>query len=129
MSDPDPHILVVEDNALLAEVLCDYLRDHRLIPVGPAGRVETACSLARSSGLDAAIVDLKLAEHFSFPVCTILAERGVPFLFLTGYDELSVIPTEFRSTRLLSKPFLMTQMHEAVLGLLQQGLAGRIAAS
>ena len=112
-------ILVVEDSLLYSEVLCDYLRDQRLVPVGPAGRVETACTLARESELDGAIVDLKLADQFSFPICSILADREVPFLFLTGYGELSVIPTEYRSAPLICKPFDAREMGEALRSLLE----------
>lgn len=113
-------ILVVEDSLLYSEVLCDYLREQRLVPVGPAGRVDTACALARESELDGAIVDLKLADQFSFPICSILVDRGVPFLFLTGYGELSVIPTEYRSAPLVCKPFDAREMSEALRSLLER---------
>jgi len=126
-SDPclGARILVVEDSQLFAEVLCEYLRDQQLVPIGPVGRVETACSLARESEMDAAIVDLKLADRFSFPVCSILVERRIPFLFLTGYGELSVIPTEYRSVPLLSKPFQLDKMRELLRVLLIQRSAGQ----
>lgn len=118
-------ILVVEDSLLYSEVLCDYLREQRLVPVGPAGRVDTACALARENTLDGAIVDLKLADQFSFPICSILAEREVPFLFLTGYGELSVIPTEYRSAPLVCKPFDAREMHDALQSLLDRKPPGR----
>jgi len=115
-------VLVVEDNWLLAEVLCDYLKQHRLTPVGPAGRIEGACQLARKASLDAAILDIKLAGQFCFPVCPILSDRGIPFLFLTGFDELAVIPSELREVPLLCKPFREDDMNAALKSL----LAGRV---
>jgi len=113
-------ILVVEDSLMLAEVLCEYLTHHELTPVGPAASIESACHLAGEADIDAAILDIKLASRFSFPVCTILADRSIPYLFLTGVDELSVIPPEFREVPLLCKPFREDDMQAALEKLLEK---------
>jgi len=34
-----------------------------------------------------------------------LAERGIPFLFITGYDDVSVMPEQFRTVQRILKPF------------------------
>jgi DNA-binding response OmpR family regulator len=107
-------ILVVEDSLMLAEVICEYLTHHELVPIGPAASIESACQLAREARLDAAILDIKLASRFSFPVCSILAERSIPYLFLTGFDELSIIPSAFREVPLLCKPFREDEIHAAL---------------
>ena len=124
MSQPErrkgARILVVEDNLMMAEVICDYLLSHELVPVGPAARIDSACDLARQADLDAAIVDIKLAGRFSFPICSILAERSIPYIFLTGFDELSVIPSALREAPLLSKPFREADMDAALENVLNQ---------
>lgn len=112
------HVLVVEDNLMLAEVLCEYLVEHHLVPVGPAARLEAACQLAREANLDAAVIDIKLAGQFSFPVCSILDERSIPYVFLTGFDELAVIPPALREVPLLCKPFREADMNAALDGML-----------
>lgn len=114
----DARILVVEDSLMMAEVLCEYLTQHQMVPVGPAASIEAASQLAREASLDAAILDIKIKNRFSFPVCAILAERSIPYLFLTGFDELSVIPPEFRDVPLLSKPFLEADMAAALNNML-----------
>src|SRR3546814_17784084 len=63
-----------------------------------------AVKLAREAELDGAVLDLNLYGEFCFPVAAALAERSVPYLFLTGYDTNHVIPAEYRSIRRLSKP-------------------------
>ena len=98
-------ILVVEDNYLQAEVVSDFLRDCGLEPVGPAGRLEEACELAQGRPLEGALLDVKLGGNLCFPVCTILAARKIPFIFLTGYRQPSLIPPEFSAAPLVCKPF------------------------
>lgn len=98
-------ILVVEDNYLFAELVCDFLRDGKLVPIGPALSLEAALPLARSAALDGAVLDLNLASVLSLPVCHALTARGIPFLFLTGMSDLSLIPVEFRAAPMISKPF------------------------
>ena len=98
-------ILVVEDTVLLADAISDQLRSHGCTVIGPAGRLERALKLARSETLDGVLLDLNLAGEFSFPVAAELSKRGVPFIILTGYESLSIVPPEFRSAPRLQKPF------------------------
>jgi DNA-binding response OmpR family regulator len=107
-------ILVVEDNFLLAEMVSDCLRDWGLTVVGPACRLQEACQFARERALDGALLDVKLGESFCFPVCTILRMRKVPFAFMTGYGDRSIIPPEFRSAPVVWKPFHEGELRAAV---------------
>jgi DNA-binding response OmpR family regulator len=114
-------VLVCEDNFLMAEVVCDFLRECALEPIGPAAGLESAINLARECALDGALLDINLNGRLCFPVCTILSTRHVPFVFLTGYSELSrsLIPLEFRGARLLSKPFEPYDMKDALAEMLR----------
>lgn len=116
-------ILVAEDYSFLAEVICDFLRECNLVPVGPAGRVDEASRLAREHALDGAVLDLKLGDHFCFPVCTVLSARGIPFIFLTGYGERPPIPLEFRAARVVGKPFEASEMKAALAAMLGRGVS------
>jgi len=78
-------VLLVEDNFLLAEVHQGSVGAEWLHVVGPAGRVESALKLACGERLDGAILDINLHGEMSFVVADVLCERGVPFLFVTGY--------------------------------------------
>lgn len=97
-------ILVVEDTWLVAEVIMDQLRDEGCEIVGPASRLKRALEFAREANFDGALLDVNLAGEYCFPVAQVLGERGIPFVFLTGYGE-DAIPAEYRSMPRLMKPF------------------------
>ncbi len=98
-------VLVVEDSFLVAQHLQDVFEGCGCEIVGPASRVSSALKLAGESPLDGAILDINLAGEYCFPVAELLRERGVPFIFLTGYDSSTIIPPEFRKVPCLAKPF------------------------
>src|SRR5216683_4168168 len=101
--DLKPRILVLEDNYLTADSLCELVRGCGYDVAGAVGRVETAFEFLEEREVDGAIVDIKLHGRLSFPVCHELQRRNVPFFFLSGYDGW-VIPDAFRTSRLISKP-------------------------
>jgi CheY-like chemotaxis protein len=108
-------ILVVEDNFLIAEHLCSVLEEQGCNVVGPAPRLAQALDLVRSGGaIDGAVLDINLGGQRCFQVAAALAERGVPFVFLTGYDERTIVPGEFAAWPVLSKPFDERRLIETV---------------
>src|SRR4051794_12040692 len=106
-------ILVVEDNLLTADAIQDLLETSGCEVIGPAPTVEAALELIAQTTLDGAVLDINLAGELSFPVAAALIERDVPFLFLTGYDDL-VVPPQYRAMRRLEKPSDMRQLAEIV---------------
>jgi len=73
--------------------------------IGPAPNLERGWRLSQQESLDGAVLDVNLGGELSFPIAVTLAERGIPFLFLTGYDDISVMPEEFRTVHRILKPF------------------------
>ena len=61
----------------------------------------------------AAILDVNLDGKEIFPVADILSERGLPFVFVTGYGERS-LPERFRDRPALQKPFQAEQLSAAL---------------
>jgi DNA-binding response OmpR family regulator len=98
-------ILVVEDTLLVAEAICDFLEDCGSVVVGPAARLEAALVLARDEQIDGALLDVNLAGELSFPVAQALEARQVPCVFLTGYGDNSLFPSEFHAKPRILKPF------------------------
>lgn len=108
-------ILVIEDNFLVADVLCDDLREHGCEVVGPVPDIDRSeelidQNLADGGALDGALLDINLGGTLSFPIATKLRALGIPFIFLTGYDDREVVPAEFRSVRCISKPCDLLQL-------------------
>lgn len=113
-------ILVAEDHYFLAEITCDFLHHCGLATVGPVGSTADGCKLAYESALDGAVLDLKLSDDLCVPICRVLAARRIPFLFLSGFPDLSMIPAEFRNAPLVCKPFESTEMKAALNRMLRR---------
>ena len=97
-------ILVVEDMFLVALDLADRLTDSGYDVIGPASTVKQALDRIDGAELDGALLDVNLDGERSFPVAEFLAARGIPFVFLTGYDSPAVFPAEFQQSPRLTKP-------------------------
>jgi CheY-like chemotaxis protein len=97
-------VLVVEDEMLLAMSLEDLLADLDCDVVGPVARVAEAVLRADTEVFDGAILDINVAGTEVYPVARILVERGIPFIFISGYDADS-LPEEWSGHPLLRKPF------------------------
>jgi CheY-like chemotaxis protein len=98
-------VLVVEDEYFIADDMARALERLGAEVVGPVPSREQALALIAAGGrLDAAVLDLNLRGESVLPVADTLAERGVPFVFATGYDR-AFIPAAFDRVRLCEKPF------------------------
>jgi|SRR6185437_2824656 len=97
-------VLVVEDEMLLAMLMEDTIADFGCDVVGPVARVADGVRLANTERLDGAILDINVAGTDVFPVARELAERRIPFIFVSGYDS-GHLPDEWRGRPTLQKPF------------------------
>jgi CheY-like chemotaxis protein len=97
-------VLVVEDELMIRMLLQDMLTDLGYTLAGEAGRIDEALELAKEGQFDVAILDVNLNGQSISPVVEILIERGLPFVFATGYGQRGV-PEPYRQTPTLQKPF------------------------
>lgn len=107
-------ILIVEDESLVAMLLETILEDMGCTPVGPASSIDEGLRLAASEQLDGALLDVNVAGRQIFPVAEALRERGVPFVFSTGYGE-GGLPDEWRGQRTIQKPFTESAVQDALM--------------
>ncbi|MBZ0149149.1 MAG: response regulator [Pseudorhodoplanes sp.] len=96
-------IMVVEDEALVALSLHDFLSELGYSVVGPVGRVAEALRILNQGPVDAAILDVNLAGEFVYPLAELLRTRNIPFVFATGYSSESIDP-RFGDISVLQKP-------------------------
>jgi DNA-binding response OmpR family regulator len=101
---PARRILLVEDEYFLADELSQAMNASGLTVVGPAPTVAAAKKLLDAEHVDAAVLDINLRGEMIFSLAAALRERGVPFLFATGYDS-GVIPDEYADVPHVQKPF------------------------
>ena len=97
--------LVAEDSLLILLALEMLLELHRVTIVGPASTVEEALALAQAGGFDIAILDINLHDTMVFPVADLLRQRGVPFIFTSGYAPDEMLPPRFADTPCIRKPY------------------------
>jgi len=96
-------VLLVEDEALVAMMIQEFLSECGRAVVGPIGTAAEALVAARQGDFDGAILDINLGDGMAYPVAEILSARGVPFVFLTGY-EADTIDDRFSAVPILQKP-------------------------
>jgi PAS domain S-box-containing protein len=98
-----PRVLLVEDEALVAMMIQDTLAEFGFQVIGPLSTASEALVAARESHFDAAVLDINLGDGLVYTVAEILGVRGVPFVFVTGYDVDSIDP-RFSDIPTLQKP-------------------------
>ncbi len=97
-------VLVVEDEPMIRLLLDDMLADLGYTMAVEAGRLDEALAKAKDGEFDVAILDVNLDGQPITPVVDVLAARGVPFVFVSGYARRG-IPEAHSHVPLLQKPF------------------------
>ncbi len=106
-------VLIVEDEVLVAMLLEDLLSEmgHRVVAC--VARVDEAMKFADQAEIDFAILDINLDGVKSFPVAAILRQRGIPFVFATGYGTAG-LANEFSNELALQKPYDPGELERAI---------------
>ena len=110
-------ILVVEDEYLIRMLLEDMLADLGHKVAAAVGTIAEAKDLATTGEFDCAVLDVNVSGQEVYPVADILAKRGMPFVFVTGYGESS-LPEAYRGRPALQKPFQAERLEKTLAGLL-----------
>jgi CheY-like chemotaxis protein len=98
-------VLLVEDSMIIA-----MDAEEMLLALG-AERVQTGSDVAealRLLDLDPptfALLDVNLGDETSLPVADRLRERGIPYMFATGYGEAMDLPPEHHGVVVVKKPY------------------------
>ncbi len=97
-------ILVVEDQSLIAMDVEDTLREMGAQDIRLVSDAEEAMAALSTFKLHIAILDFNLGSITLETVAEYLSERGIPFIFMTGYSDQSSIPERFRHIEVIRKP-------------------------
>ena len=112
------HVLLVEDEELVALDLVEALNGRGWRIVGPAATLDEAMSLvATDIHLDAAVLDVNLRGRWVHTLAEELARRGVPFVVCTGY-ELVDPDNRFADAPIIAKPIVGDRVGAALSDLL-----------
>jgi PAS domain S-box-containing protein len=118
-----PRVLLVEDEALVAMMIQECLAEFGYQVVGPICTASEAAAKAKDGPLEAAVLDINLGDGAVYPIADILAARGVPFVFVTGYDADSV-DARFRKIPILQKPIEREMLKRAFVVAAKASVSG-----
>ncbi len=107
-------ILVVEDEFFLGYLLEEDLKAAGATVLGPMNTLARALESATSETFDVAILDVNLSGQMIYPAADKLRERGVPFMFLSGYGWAD-FPERFRETPRVAKPYELKVLMQVLL--------------
>ncbi|AZG86847.1 response regulator [Pseudomonas syringae pv. pisi str. PP1] len=113
-----PKVLLVEDETMLAMLMEMLLEDLGFATAYHASTLNEGIEYARNGEYDLAILDINIIGGNSFPIAAAIADRGIPFMFCSGYGRLG-IPETWLDRRCVAKPFSAEQLSEALSELLQ----------
>ncbi|MGC1351781.1 MAG: response regulator, partial [Xanthobacteraceae bacterium] len=84
-------------------MIAECLTESGHTVIGPLSRASDALQAATDGDYDAAILDINLGDGMAYPVADIVSARGIPFVFVTGYDA-DTIDERFSAVPILQKP-------------------------
>jgi CheY-like chemotaxis protein len=115
-------ILVLDDEPLVAMLTEDMLRDAKASDVVVASNEASAHNLlGRIDDIGAAVIDVNMSGQPSFAIARALRERGIPFVFATGYSDKGGVPDDLKDAPLVTKPFAPGML----VSMLLQAIAAR----
>ena len=106
-------ILLIEDSPVVAPFTADVLGSLGYEVVGPAPNMAAARELIEAGDYDAAMLDVHIRGDRVFPLCEVLAAKGVPFIFTSGYADWGM-PKEWDDRPRLQKPYTIDQVETAL---------------
>jgi len=123
MSDTTPpHVLIVDDDESIRDVVSDYLIDHEMRVTALASGRELLATLEREA-IDLVILDLKMPGEDGLQLARSVRERAtVPIILLTGRtDEADrVMGLELGADDYVTKPFSPRELLARVRAVLRR---------
>jgi DNA-binding NtrC family response regulator len=113
-------VFLVEDETLIRMMVGDMVEELGHTVVAEAANIKEALVLAQTSNFEIAILDINVGGERIDPVADIIARRGLPFIFASGYGAAG-LSEKFCERRVLQKPFVLERLGQAI----EEALEGR----
>lgn len=111
----DGRVLLVEDNVLIGMETEYQLQDLGAQEVDMAGNVAAALDLIAEHDYSFAVLDINLGNETSQKIAETLNQRGVRYIFTTGYGEVPWSQTEAYGAPVVTKPLDPQALERAIL--------------
>jgi two-component system, OmpR family, response regulator len=126
----EKHILAVDDDPTMRQLVADYLSDHGF-RVSAVANGKDMARIIDESIVDLVVLDLKLAEEDGLQLVSELRTRSnLPIIVITGHrrDEVDrIIGLEQGADDYLTKPFNLRELLARVRAVLRRAEADRAA--
>lgn len=117
----DGDAMIVEDSLIIAIEAAELLRDAGATNVYSCNSVENALKTLDEAQIAFAMVDINLGGETSLEVANVLWERGIPAVLATGYGRDQAMLKKFPAMPLLTKPYGVEDLKQAMLDLGRDG--------
>jgi light-regulated signal transduction histidine kinase (bacteriophytochrome) len=107
-------VLLVEDSLIIAMDAEDVLTRLGAGQVVPVASVRHALEEIERVDPALALLDINLGDETSFAIAEKLLERGIPFLFATGYGDQAQLPPALLQVPVLQKPYSAAGIAEGI---------------
>jgi CheY-like chemotaxis protein len=110
--------MVVEDEAVVSMMIEQMLEDFGCDVVDMASRLRPAVQTAATTQAELVLLDMNLAGEAVDDVVEVLQQRGISFIFATGYGRHDMRPC-WRQYPVVAKPFRAEQLKSTMLDALK----------
>ena len=97
-----PHVLIVEDNFILAAHLAEVVQEDLAAEPLTATTVSVALGIIPDN-IVLALLDIEVADGKTYPAARKLKENNIPFIFVSG-NEIASLPDDLQDVPFLPKP-------------------------
>lgn len=118
----DQKILIVEDEARLREILCDYFTSKGERPFEACNGVQ-ALTMLEEEEFDAVLLDIMMPGLDGLSVCrAVRRDNDVPIIFLTALsdEEDKLLGYELGADDYVTKPFTLSVLYAKVMALIKR---------
>jgi CheY-like chemotaxis protein len=106
-------VFLAEDEYHVMELIEEILGELGCTIADVASNVDDALAIAGKTQAQIALLDVNLHGTMIYPAAEVLARRGIPIVFSTGYG-LAGIESKWKAFPVLQKPFAMGQLAAAL---------------
>ena len=110
--------VVVEDEALIGIFLAELLGELGCHVIANVTKIGKALELLEKERPDFMLLDVNVGGEMSYSLADALIERGIRFLFVTGYNSPSVLG-KYKDHPRLEKPVDFQELKDALLKLMR----------
>ena len=105
-------VLILEDELIIGLALEDMLAEAGATTLYAQSLANASGILARQE-IDAAVLDINVHGEFSYAISEELMDRGIPFIFATGYGDVLHDP-RFDKVPTVTKPYTFDDIARAL---------------